>query len=185
MPKQKKKFEAEIEIPQGCTFALESKLIRVKGPKGEITRPTDDKKVIVKPEGNTINITYDKSGQREKKKLFTLVSHIKNMLKGVQEGYNYKLKICSGHFPMAVTVKGDTYEVKNFIGEKVPRTMKIPAGVKVTITAETINVDGIDKELTGQTAAGIEKLTRRPGFDKRVFQDGVYIIEKDGEKLKA
>jgi large subunit ribosomal protein L6 len=45
-------------------------------------------------------------------------------------------------------------------------------------------VEGIDKELTSQTAALIEKLTRRPGFDKRIFQDGIFMIEKDGKPLK-
>ena len=47
-----------------------------------------------------------------------------------------------------------------------------------------IEVEGTDKELTSQQAASIEQLTRRPGYDKRVFQDGIYIIEKDGKRIK-
>lgn len=180
--KTKKKHEAEIEIPQGCQFTNEGMTMKVNGPKGEISRLLDDKLLKIKQEGNTLKLSYDKISQREKKMLFATVAHINNMFKGVQNGYNYKLKICSGHFPMAVSVKGDLFEIKNFIGEKVPRTYKIPNGIKVVISGELIDVNGIDKDMTGQTAASIEKLTRRPGFDKRIFQDGIYIIEKDGEK---
>ena len=51
------------------------------------------------------------------------------------------------------------------------------------INAPEIVVEGINKELTSQTAASIEQMTRRPGFDKRIFQDGIYITEKDGKKI--
>jgi large subunit ribosomal protein L6 len=105
------------------------------------------------------------------------------MIKGVQEGFTYKLKICSGHFPMSVALKGNTFEIKNFIGEKVPRTLKIKQGADVKIEGDQITVHATDKELAGTTAGAIEKLTRRPGFDKRIFQDGIYITEKDGKKL--
>jgi len=50
------------------------------------------------------------------------------MIRGVTEGYTYKLKICSGHFPMNVSLKGDVLEIKNFIGESVPRKLKIKEG---------------------------------------------------------
>jgi large subunit ribosomal protein L6 len=181
--KLNKKFEADIEIPSGCTFTRHNNTIVINGPKGELKRDLNDKTIIIKQEANTLNLSYDKTTQRQKKNLFTTVAHVKNMIKGVQEGYTYKLKICSGHFPMSVGIKGDTFEVKNFIGEKVPRQLKIKQGIKVAVTGDLVTVDGLDKEETGQTAAMIEKLTRRPGFDKRIFQDGIYIIEKDGKKV--
>ena len=45
-----------------------------------------------------------------------------------------------------------------------------------------IYVESCDKELAGQVAADIEQTTRRPGFDRRIFQDGIYIIEKAVQK---
>ena len=106
------------------------------------------------------------------------------MAKGVLEGYKYTLKICSGHFPMNVSVGGGQLIVKNFFGEKVPRTLEFSKSAKVTIEGEIIHVESTDKEIAGQVAAAIEQLTRRPGFDTRVFQDGIYITNKDGKDIK-
>ena len=137
----------------------------------------------IKIESSQITISYEKTGKKQKTQLFTTRAHIKNMIKGVQEGYTYKLKICSGHFPMNVSLKGNKIEIKNFIGEKVPRTLILKDGAKVEIKGDIIDVSGINKEIVGQTAASIEKLTKRPGFDKRIFQDGIYIIEKPDKKI--
>ena len=49
---------------------------------------------------------------------------------------------------------------------------------------ENITVESADKELAGQTAADIETLTKRPGFDKRIFQDGIWMVSKGGKELK-
>ena len=55
--------------------------------------------------------------------------------------------------------------------------------MKLKVNKEEIVVSGIDKEKVSQAAASIETLTRRQGFDRRRFQDGIYIISKDGKKL--
>ena len=61
--------------------------------------------------------------------------------------------------------------------------MIIKAGAEVKLDG-IINITSPDKEIAGQISADIEQLTRRPGFDTRVFQDGIYIINKDGEEQK-
>jgi large subunit ribosomal protein L6 len=188
MEKAKKKgtlqtLQANVEIPDNCEFKRENQSITVKGPKGEITRILSDKQVKIAKNDKELILTYDKITQREKKNLFTTAAHMRNMIRGVQEGFTYKLKICSGHFPMSVALKGNVFEIKNFIGEKVPRTLKIKPGVDVKIDGDIVTVYAIDKEMAGLTAGAIEKLTRRPGFDKRIFQDGIYITEKDGKKI--
>lgn len=177
------KLTGTANIPQGCTIQKEDHTIIIKGSKGEVRRKLPDKNIQINIEGQKLILTYDKESKKQKKSLNTFLAHIENMIKGVNEGFNYKLKICSGHFPMNVAIKGDTFEIKNFIGEKVPRTLKIKTGATVKISGDIIDVDGIDKEITGQMAASIENLTKRPGFDKRIFQDGIYIIEKDGKKI--
>lgn len=172
-----------INAPEGCSFTIQNKLMNVKGPKGELARKVPDKKIKIEVKGDEITLTYKNATKREKRMLLTTKAHINNLFKGVTSGFIYKLKICSGHFPMNVSLKGDILEIKNFIGEKVPRTLKIKTGATVKINGDEIVVEAIDKEIAGQTAASIEKLTKRPGFDKRIFQDGIYITEKDGKKL--
>jgi len=84
------------------------------------------------------------------------------------------------HFPMqvAITKEGDTVSVSNFLGERKPRIAKIVEGAKVELKGGEIVVSGINKEAVGQTAADIEQTTRIKGYDPRVFQDGIYLVEK-------
>ncbi len=115
----------------------------------------------------------------------TFKAHIANMLKGVTEGFTYKLKVVYSHFPMTIKVQGDEVVIENFLGEKNPRRARILPGVNVKVMGgQEIIVEGIDKEAVGQTAANIEQATRITKWDRRVFQDGVYIVEKAGKPIK-
>jgi large subunit ribosomal protein L6 len=172
-----------VEIPQGANVSVKGSSVHAKGPKGEIERVLGNSRVVVSVESGNVVFTSNNATRREKRVLRTGKAHLKNMLRGVTEGHTYRLKICSGHFPMSVALKGDTLEVKNFIGEKVPRTLKIKQGCKVALSGQEITVEASSKELAGNQAASIELLTRRPGFDTRIFQDGIYIVEKDGKKV--
>jgi len=60
----------------------------------------------------------------------------------------------------------------------VPRVFKFSPAVKVTIEGEIVTIVSCDIELAGQTACLIEQKSLRPGFDKRVFQQGIFITEK-------
>lgn len=172
-----------VPIPEGLTASLNGAEVSIQGAKGTVKRSFLHPKIKLSVTNDGVELFAAKFTRNEKKMMNTFVAHIKNLFKGASEGHNYKLKICSGHFPMNVSLKGNTLEVKNFIGEAVPRTLVIKEGVTVKLNGDVIDVDGIDKELTAQTAASIEKLTRRNGFDRRIFQDGIYIIEKDGRKV--
>ena len=106
------------------------------------------------------------------------------MNKGALNGYRYTLKICSGHFPMSVSVGNNQLIVKNFLGEKVPRVLKLKAGADVKVEGDLIVVESSNKEIAGQVGASIELLTRRTKYDTRIFQDGIWITSKDGKELK-
>ena len=174
-----------VTCPEGASASYDTtaRVLSVKGPNGELTRVVYHPTITITIENGSVTFACKKATMREKKQLFTFKSHLKNMLKGVTEGYTYKLKACSGHFPMSVAVKDRTFEVKNFIGEKVPRVLKIKEGADVAVEGQEVTVTGTDKEVVGQVAADIEQLTKRPGFDSRIFQDGIFITEKDGKKI--
>jgi len=174
----------EVRIPEGFEVFKEGHLIRVKGPKGEVSKRLAGPGVEIKVEGGSVKISSKKATKREKNLVYTIKSHIKNLLRGATEGYVYKLKICPGHFPMNVSVDKDFFIIKNFFGEKTPRKLKISQGVKVKIDGKDVYVEGIDKEVTSQTAANIEKMTRIKQRDKRIFQDGIYITSKAGKEIK-
>jgi len=178
----KEPIEARIDIPEGVSVSYENGTIIVKGPLGELKRTLFYPGVEISAD-DKITIRCKKATKREKKMIGTFKAHIRNMLKGVTKGHVYKLKICSGHFPMTVSVEGNELVVKNFFGEKAPRRLKLSPNVKVKVEGNDVIVESIDKELAGRTASDIEQLTRRVGFDKRIFQDGIYIYYKDGKHV--
>lgn len=182
---EKKNYDLEITAPQGVNILLDNNLLIVKGAKGEVKKEFNNPRVELKTDNGKIEIKIKKGlkqTRRDKTSTATYCAHIRNMLKGAANGYSSKLKICSGHFPMTVNLDGSKLLVKNFLGEKVPRALYIRQGVKVEIQGDTINVTGADKDLVGQTAASIEQLTRITSRDRRIFQDGIYILKKPGEE---
>lgn len=178
------RIQGNLPIPEGVKVSLEKGVFTVEGPKGVIKRKLHSPRLAVEVvEGEVRFSPATRATLREKKLINTFKAHLRNMFKGVQQGHQYRLKVCSSHFPMSVALKGEKFEVKNFMGENVPRTVALPQGAKVEVQGEEILVEGIDKELVSRTAALIERLTRRPGFDSRIFQDGIYIIDKDGKQV--
>lgn len=173
----------EIELTQGVSARSEQKKLIVTGPKGENSRLFADPKINVRVEEGKVVVEALKGTRREKTVIGSYESHIKNMVQGVCEPFEYKLKICSGHFPMNVTLNGRDLTVKNFIGESVPRKVTLLEGTKVKVSGTDITVVSCNKELAGQNAAKIEQVCSITNKDRRIFQDGIYITEKAGKKV--
>tara|TARA_B100001971_G_C18252078_1_gene579057 strand:- start:2583 stop:3149 length:567 start_codon:yes stop_codon:yes gene_type:complete len=182
--KKKKKLMETIEIPKGVEVSIDKGLVAVKGPKGENKKNLYNKKVSIKIDTNKVIISSERATKREKKMIGTFKAHIGRMVDGVIKPHKYVLKICSGHFPMTVSVTNNQLVVKNLLGEKIPRVMDIKEGVTVKVEGENISVESTNKEYAGQCAASIEQLTRRTGYDSRIFQDGCYIITKGDKEIK-
>ncbi len=176
-----KNYVEELSVPEGTTAQIHKGMLTVSKAKHTLTREFKDPRLSMKMDANKIVISLKEMTRREKMLVGTVVAHIKNMLKGVNQPYVYKLKICSGHFPMNIALSGKTLSAKNFVGEKVPRLLQIKNGVDVKVEGMDITVTSADKELAGQTAGAIELLCRRPGFDPRIFQQGIYLTEKAGK----
>ena len=171
-------------ILENVTLTIaEGGVVTVKGQKGEITRTFYDPQVVISQKDGELVVVAKDATRREKKRLFTYIAHIKNMMQGVTRQHVYKVKVCSGHFPMNVTVNNNELSVKNFLGEKLPRTTKITEGVSVKFEDNILTLTGCDKEKVGQLAASMEQLTRITNRDRRIFQDGLYIIDKDGKEM--
>ncbi len=174
-----------MNLPEGVNARYSGLSLTMKGPKGEAVRKLFAPGVRIKAEGSKVMIEYGKkAGKKAKKLVGSLTAHLKNMARGVTEGHVYKMKICSGHFPMNVTVSGNEMVIKNFFGEKWPRKVKIGPAVKVKVDGADITVESADKEAASQFAASVEQMTKRTQFDRRIFMDGIYITSKDGKEIK-
>ncbi len=170
--------EKEIDIPDDVQVAIEGSVVKVSGDKGTLERTFDhpDVEITVGDGHMTVRAEFPKS--EEKALVGTYTSHIKNMIKGVTEGFTYRMKVVYSHFPVKVSVKDDHVLIDNFLGEQYPRRADILGDVTVTVTGDDITLEGSNKEHVGQTAANIERAVRVRRRDIRVFQDGIYITEK-------
>src|SRR3989338_5340767 len=176
---EKKKITERIEIPNEITLSMDGHLIKVSGPKGEVSRKFAHPNIKIDLKDKILTIeSIKKHSKNEKRFLMSFSSHIKNMIKGVAEGFIYKLKICAGHFPMNVTIEGNNVIIKNFLGEKIPRKSKIAPGVKAQVKGDEIIIESCNLESAGQTASNIEQATRVKARDRRIFMDGIWITSK-------
>jgi len=171
-------IEEIIELPEAVKVQTDHDIVVVEGPKGKLEKKLLNPRVTIEVKDGKVRIFAKKASKREKMFIGTFNAHINNMVRGVQDEYVYKLKICSGHFPMNVSVNNKEFIVKNFFGEKIPRVLKLRDGVDVKVQGDEVEVKSIDKDLAGQTAASIEQLTKRTKYDHRIFQDGIYITLK-------
>ena len=181
-----KNLELGVTIPEKVTVTVEGKTVKVKGPNGELSRSFNDFPTLgMKIENNEVLLSIKDANKKEKTHIGTAEAHIANMMIGAVSNHVYKLKICASHFPMTATVSGDTFTVKNFLGEKIPRVTKIEHGVSVKVEGQEITVQGADIEKTGIVAARIEQLTRIVKRDIRIFQDGIYMTKKPKKEISA
>ncbi|MFQ5800510.1 MAG: 50S ribosomal protein L6 [Candidatus Hydrothermarchaeales archaeon] len=178
------KIEEVIKIPEGVSIEIEDGDVRVIGPKGEISKELHYSGIKLHKEDDSIIIEMEYPKKTQRALIGTFASHIKNMIEGVTEGFEYKLKIVYAHFPMSVKVGEGTVEINNFLGEKVPRTAKIVGNSAVSVKGSEVVVTGINIEEVGQTAANIEQATKVKKRDRRVFQDGIYLIERNGVPIR-
>ena len=173
-------IKEEIMIPDNVQATLENNNITISGEKGSLTRFFSHPKIDIKLMEKTITISCKQPRRKEKALVGTWVAHINNMIKGVTEGFEYKMKTVFSHFPIKTSVEGNEFIIQNFLGERAPRKAKILEGVTVEAKGEEITVTGIDKEKVGQTVANIERATKVKYRDVRVFQDGIYRTSRGG-----
>jgi len=179
----KKELFQEIEIPENVEIKLDDSTVFVKGPEGENERIFDKNKLDFEIKDKKFFVGKKIATKKEKKMINTIAAHIRNMIKGVQENFKYTLKICSTHFPISLELEGNKVSIKNFLGEKIPRNVRILEGSNVEIDKEIITVTSSNKELAGQTAANFEAATKIGKRDRRVFQDGIFITNKSGKEI--
>ncbi|AKB16472.1 50S ribosomal protein L6 [Methanosarcina thermophila] len=173
-----KEIARTIEIPEGISVSFSQDVLTVKGPLGTVERKLWYPGVKIDVREGEVVVDAVSSRKEQKAMVGTFTSHIKNMIKGVNEGFECKMSIVYSHFPMQVKVDGKSFIIGNFLGEKKPRVAKILGETKVKVTGNEVTITGINKEDVGQTAANIEQKTKIRRFDPRVFQDGIYIVQK-------
>lgn len=174
----KKDLIKKIEIPEGVEVSVEGKTVIVKGNHGENKEMFKAKNISFSKKDNFFILSSKNATKKEKRVMNTLSAHIKNMINGVKDKFEYKLKICNSHFPITVEIKEKEAFIKNFLGEKIPRKVKLLDDVDIKVDKDIITIISTNKKFAGQTAANFEKSTFLRMRDRRIFQDGIFITNK-------
>jgi large subunit ribosomal protein L6 len=170
--------EKEVQIAAGVQVTLDNAVVRIEGPRGTLERDLWYPNIEIRVEKDRVCVGTTVNKKSQKAIVGTYASHVANMVSGVTDGFQYKLKLVYSHFPIQVKIDGSTVSIENFLGERKARNARIMGESLVVVQGDELIVTGIDKEDVGQTAANIEQATRIKGRDPRVFQDGIYLIEK-------
>lgn len=172
----------KVSIPEKVSVDVSGSVVKVSGEKGTLERDFAEQLRGTGIKFEKSNKELKVSSENEKRKIRSLIGtvrgHIKNMVDGVTNGFTYKLKIVYSHFPVTVKTEKDKVLIQNFLGERTPRVAEILGNAQVKIEGQEVFVSGADLEKVSQTAANIEQACRIVGYDKKIFQDGIYIVSK-------
>jgi large subunit ribosomal protein L6 len=143
-----------ITIPDGVKITLNDNLIKVKGPKGELSKKLVGN-IKMNIEENTLTFTAQDEERQTNAYHGMMRALTNNMIKGVSEGFTKRLRI------VGIGYRGESKanSIVLNVGYSHPVEFALPAGIKATVSKEgMIDLMGIDNELIGDVAAKIRKI---------------------------
>lgn len=176
----RQEIKEEIEIPSGISCEIVGRMVNCKKGSNEISRKIDISSINAKVDGNKIIFHCAKANKNQYKAMQSYVKHLANIFNGLNKKFVYKLQAANVHFPMTLKVVGSNLEITNFLGEKLVRKAAILPQVNVEVKGQEITISSHNKESAGHTAANIEKATKVRNRDRRIFQDGIFLVSKPG-----
>lgn len=154
-----------IVIPDKTEVSMNFGVVSVKGPKGSLERNFRPD-ISIKVEGNNISLTPTKINNQTKALWGTYASHLKNMIKGVNDGFEKKLILEGVGYKSQV---GGSKLVMA-LGFSHPVEVEIPQGLNVKAEKNILTMSSIDKELVGSFAAKIRDLKKPEPYKGKGFR---------------
>ncbi|ODV96429.1 hypothetical protein PACTADRAFT_41459 [Pachysolen tannophilus NRRL Y-2460] len=175
-----------LDIPKDVTVQINARVVKVTGPRGELTKNLKHIDVTFsKISERSIRITVHNGDRKHVAALRTVKSLVANMITGVTKGYKYKMRLVYAHFPINVNIINNDdqefVEIRNFLGDKQVRLVKILPGVTAEISTaqkDELILHGNSVENVSQTCADIQQICRVRNKDIRKFLDGIYVSER-------
>ncbi len=171
--------ENYVMVPNDVNLTLDGNKVAVTGTNGKVVRDFAHAKLNLDYQDGTLRIWAENPRKKQAALVNTIKSHVENMIKGVTEGFTYRLKIVFIHFPFNLQIKGNKILINNFVGEHKAREAKIFGDIKINVKGDDIIVTGNDIENVAQTAANIQEATKIRNKDLRKFLDGIYVYKKE------
>ncbi len=166
-----------LQIPAGVTITVADGVLEVKGPKATLSRPVRND-VAFTIENDVLTLTPGKT-DLAKALWGTYAAHVRNMVKGVTEGFEKVLEIEGVGY--RAEVKGTDLSMN--LGFSHPVIIAIPAGITAEVVKSVITLKGYDLEALNQFAANVRKVKKpEPYKGKGIRYQGEFIIRKQGKK---
>jgi large subunit ribosomal protein L6 len=168
-----------IPVPAGVTVSIEPELVRVNGPKGELTERVHRDITVAQEDGELVVTRPTDRGEHRALHGLTR-SLVANMVVGVTDGYQKVLEIQGVGYRAAL--KGRDLEMA--LGYSHPVAIKAPDGIEFEVPQPTrVIVKGISKQLVGEIAANIRKQRPpEPYKGKGIRYEGEYVARKVGKR---
>ncbi|MDD2435338.1 MAG: 50S ribosomal protein L6 [Bacilli bacterium] len=166
-----------LSIPENVTVSVDGNIVKVTGPKGELSTEIDKNITVTVKDSEVI---VERKNDNFKGIHGTDNANIKNMIIGVTEGYTKKLETIGVGYRFSL--KGEGLVVT--AGYSHPVTMEIPEGIKLECPSNTeLVISGIDKCLVGEFAANVRKIRRpEPYKGKGIRYKDEVVRRKEGKK---
>ena len=169
-----------IQIPTGVDVAVDTGLVRVKGPKGELSQAVSPDLSIEREDSTLRRQASRPTAASTARCTASPGASIFNMVEGVTNGFEKRLEIQGVGY--RAQLKGNTLELA--LGFSHPVRVDAPEGIDFEVPVPTqMIVRGIDKQAVGEVAARIRKLRPpEPYKGKGVRYAGEYVARKVGKR---
>lgn len=173
--------KAPIQLPEKVSVLVQGEQIQVKGPLGTLTTPLLPQIHVETKEGHVfVQRKVDEKRIRSQHGLIRNL--IYNMVIGVSGGYRKNLEINGVGY--RAEVKGKDLVLT--LGFSHPVTFSIPEGIKIQVNKQTaLTIEGIDKQLVGETAARIRQLRPPEPYKGKGIKYTEEIIQRKAGKAAA
>jgi len=171
-----------IAVPSGVQVEVADEIVRVRGPKGELSRPLPAGIELSRDNG-TLNVTRQSDAPQQRALHGLTRTLVSNMVVGVSDGFTKRLEIQGvGYRAQA----GPNGSVVIQVGFSHPVEFPPPPGIQFAIEAgNRVAVSGADKELVGETAARIRRIRPpEPYKGKGIRYAGEIVRRKAGKTAK-
>jgi len=166
-----------IAIPDGVDVKIDGRAVRVKGPKGELSREISDVVSIASKDGQ-LHVSRPDDSRQARSHQGLVRSLVANMVEGVATGFTRDLEINGVGY--RAEKKGNF--IRFDLGYSHPIFFELPELVEASVQQTAIQLSSIDKEAVGQVAAAIRSLRKpEPYKGKGIKYKEERIIRKEGK----
>ncbi|HEY3060037.1 MAG TPA: 50S ribosomal protein L6 [Chloroflexota bacterium] len=169
-----------IPLPKAVEVDIADGVVRVKGPKGELSRQVPTTINIVRDDG-TLRVERG-SDEPTQRSLHGLTrSLIANMVTGVTDGFTRRLEVNGVGYRAAVSSGNLVLQV----GYSHPVLYPAPPGITFAVAANAITITGADKELVGEVAAQIRRVRPPEPYKGKGIKYAEEVIRRKAGKAGA